>query len=110
MPLPFLKKEAPTTATPIPIERWFADITNVERLREIVSDPVFQQAAAILVSSAQPDFSSIVGTPNPDLLKNKQCWLAGYSDFARDLSKLTKHSATQNQQGLLDLGEWDHLQ
>ena len=42
------KKAAKKIAVPIKLERWFNDIKSVTHLQELIDDPVFQQAVAIL--------------------------------------------------------------
>jgi hypothetical protein len=86
---------------PQPLERWFKDPISVTRLRELLDDPVMQQAAAMLLQAAMPTHQHVLtGDSNNERL----CWLGGYSDFLRDLNRLTKVPAAQN-----DPHEWDHI-
>ena len=86
---------------PKPLEHWFNDIAAVERLREILSDPIYQSACATLVQAATPTFATIVGNQSNN---EKLCWLGGYTDFLRDLQKLTKAPITRQ-----DAEEWAHI-
>lgn len=86
---------------PKALEHWFQDLPSIERLREILADPVFQTACATLVQAALPSQTAVhTGQTNSE----KLCWLAGYSDFARDLAKLTRILPPK-----ADLEEWAHL-
>jgi hypothetical protein len=97
-----LNKKPPV---PKPLEHWFADITNVERLRELLKDPVFQTASASLISAAQPSFGC---TTQPSEINDRtQAWLAGYNDAFRDLVKLTKAPVSSGANNLPS--EWGHL-
>lgn len=89
-------------ALPKSIAHWFADPILVTRLREIISDPVFQTACATLTEQAQPTFSNVVNSSNNNELR---CWLAGYTDFVRDLTKLTKVPVDKREQA----NEWAHI-
>jgi hypothetical protein len=87
---------------PKPLEHWFGDIAAISRLREIISDPVYQLACATLSAAAQPTYSSIVsGASNNERL----CWLGGYSDFYRDLQKLTVSPVSK----AAVMEEWSHI-
>jgi len=92
-------------AIPKPLEHWFADITNVEKLREILEEPVFQTAAASLISGAQPGYGCTT-TPT-EINDRRQAWLAGYNDAFRDLVKLTKAPVPRSSGTLPD--EWSHI-
>jgi hypothetical protein len=91
----------PKATVPKPIHHWFLDPVSVNRLREILEDPVFQLAAATLMQSAAPSFTSSVGT---QFNNERLCWLAGYGDFVRDLQKLTKMPVDKG-----GLQEWAHI-
>jgi hypothetical protein len=94
----FSKPTVPKT-----LDHWFNDIAAVTRLREILEEPAFQLACASLLSAAQPSFSSIIaGEGNNE----KMCWLGGYSDFLRDLQKLTKLKSKSNN----NTDEWSHIE
>jgi len=88
---------------PKSLEHWFHDIAAISRLREILDDPIFQLACATLSSAAQPTYSSIIanGTNN-----ERHCWLGGYTDFYRDLQKLTKSPVSRT--GSPE--EWSHIE
>lgn len=86
---------------PKALDHWYRDIASVERLREILEDPTFQLACASLMNAALPSFPNVVsGTGNNE----KMCWLGGYSDFARDLKKLTVLPNSRS-----EMPEWEHL-
>jgi hypothetical protein len=87
--------------TPKPLEHWYQDIAAVERLREILSDPILQQASATLLQAAMPSHVNVgSGHTNNERL----CWLGGYTDFLRDLNRLTKMPTTRS-----DVSEWEHI-
>lgn len=86
---------------PKPLEHWFKDPVSVTRLRELLDDPVMQQASAMLLQAAMPSHQQIMSGPSNN---ERLCWLGGYSDFLRDLNRLTKTPATQ-----ADAYEWDHV-
>ena len=86
---------------PKSIDHWFNDEHGVLRLREILSDPILQQASATLLQAAMPSHLNVSsGQTNNERL----CWLGGYSDFLRDLTRLTKMPATRS-----DVSEWEHI-
>ena len=95
----------PTRKVTVPklLDHWFNDITAVTRLREILDDPIYQLACATLTNAAQPTYSAIIsGAAN----ENRLCWLGGYTDFYRDLQKLTKAPASRNNVP----EEWSHIE
>ena len=95
---------SPKISLPRPLNFWFQDHKSVERLREILSDPVFRTACATLAASAQPAHSATRNL-SPEQRSASFDWLAGYSDFVRDLEKLTQIPV----QGTPLLEEWNHL-
>lgn len=88
---------------PQTIERWFSDPTQVAGLRELLESPVFESAAATLLSAARPTFVSLGDTERN---AQRQAWLAGYHDFVNDLLKLTKAPPTKG----LNIEEWSHYE
>lgn len=90
---------------PMPLDRWFANITNVESLRDILNSPTFGAAAATLISAAQPTFQQIIN--NDEINARRQAWLAGYNDAFNDLMKLTKPPAALGKHSMP--AEWDHI-
>lgn len=98
------RKRGAAPPVPVPLKRWYANIEFVERLRELVEDPVFQLACATLEQQAQPT-ASIAAMSDRDKASNRMHWLAGYNDFTRDLISLTKFPQEQTTQ----LSEWDYL-
>ena len=99
----FGKKRA-VTPLPAPLKRWFADPACVERLRDILADPVFQVACATLQNQAQPS-SAVVGADTV-ANNNRLQWLAGYNDFTRDLVSLTRYPQDTES---TPTPEWDYL-
>lgn len=89
-------------ALPKSLAHWFADSTNVDRLREILDDPVFQTACATMIDAAQPTFTNVINSSSNNELR---CWLAGYTDFVRDLTKLTRVPVDKTAQA----NEWAHI-
>jgi hypothetical protein len=90
---------------PKSLEHWFADMTNVEKLRDLLRDPVFQTAAASLISAAQPAYACTIQPT--EINDRRQAWLAGYNDAFRDLLKLTKAPVPRAGSTLPD--EWSHI-
>lgn len=87
--------------SPKPLDHWFKDPVSVIRLRELLDDPVMQQACAVLLQAAMPSHQQVMtGASNNE----RHCWLGGYSDFLRDLNRLTKLPATH-----AAADEWDHI-
>lgn len=86
---------------PKSLEHWYNDHSAVERLREILSDPILQQASATLLQAALPSHVNVGSGPTNN---ERLCWLGGYSDFMRDLQRLTKMPATRS-----DVSEWEHI-
>jgi hypothetical protein len=90
--------------TPIPqsLEQWHVSPSNAEALRELLSNEVFKLAVATLVQANQP-----TGLPTANTLGSpaeRMAWLAGYTDFARDLVQLTKTRAEHQ-----ELVPWGHI-
>ena len=92
------KPEVPKT-----LEHWYQDVVAVERLREIVADPVFRTAVATLLSAAQPTHRHLVA---PESDARRLAWLAGYNDFADGLVTLTRRPLDQPKAS----DEWAHYQ
>lgn len=86
---------------PVPLENWFRDPHAPVQLRELLASPVFARAAAILLDAAHPTFGNSVGVAAQS---DRLCWQAGYSDFVRDLLKLTKPPVS-----VPDAEPWGHL-
>mgnify|MGYP006247806473 FL=1 len=98
------KKAAKKIAVPIKLERWFNDIKSVTHLQELIDDPVFQQAVAILKEASGPTVTSLDSDPQAN--SHKLAWYAGYRDAFNDLEKLThRPSTTKTNQP----DEWTHL-
>lgn len=95
----FKKKEKPEL--PIPLAHWYNDQAAIERLREILDDEVFRRAVVTLQHNALPTIGGISTDPNAN--SNKTIWLAGYSDFVKDLSRLTTRPTNQTQN---QIEEW----
>lgn len=90
-------------STPIPLNRWFNDIKAVEELRSLLDSEAFQTAVAILKDAAAPSYATLADSETNNL---RLSWYAGYGDFVKDLQKLTKLPATQQQ----STEEWTHIQ
>ena len=90
-------------SVPIPLNRWFNDIKAVEELRSLLDSEAFQTAVAILKDAAAPSYATLADSETNNL---RLSWYAGYGDFAKDLQKLTKLPATQQQ----STEEWTHIQ
>lgn len=90
---------------PPKLSHWFANETNVTRLRELLDEPILQQAFAMLRDAAGPDYTTLVNDVESNA--RRHCWLAGYRDFQNDLEKLTKMPASTNPP---TQEEWTHIQ
>jgi hypothetical protein len=98
------KKAVKKITVPIKLERWFNDLQSVTRLSDIIEDPVFQQAVAVLKEASGPTATSL--DPDPQANSHKLAWYAGYRDAFNDLEKLThRPSAAKHNQP----DEWTHL-
>lgn len=88
---------------PKTLNHWYADISSVQKLRALLEDPTFKEACATLVNAALPTFSNTVSSAANN---DARCWLAGYTDFVRDLEKLAKAPNDKDPYGT----EWDHIE
>lgn len=98
------KKAAKKIAVPIKLERWFNDLQSVTHLQELIDDPVFQQAVAILKEASGPTVTAL--DPDPQANSNKLAWYAGYRDAFNDLEKLTRRPSAPK---INQPDEWTHL-
>lgn len=98
------KKAAKKIAVPIKLERWFNDIKSVAHLQELIDDPVFQQAVAILKEASGPTVTAL--DTDPQANSHKLAWYAGYRDAFNDLEKLTRRPSTHKPN---QPDEWTHL-
>jgi len=87
-----LKLKKNKLVLPVPLNRWYNDLADVDRLREILADESFQRAVATLKELSLPTASVL--SPDTTANSNKNIWLAGYCDFVKDLEKLTKQPTT----------------
>lgn len=90
-------------SVPIPLNRWFNDVKAVQELRDLLESEAFQTAVAILKDAAAPSYATLADGEMNNL---RLSWYAGYGDFVKDLQKLTKLPATQQQ----SIEEWTHIQ
>tara|TARA_R100001082_G_C4337906_1_gene148699 strand:- start:189 stop:485 length:297 start_codon:yes stop_codon:yes gene_type:complete len=90
---------------PIPLDRWYKDLTSVKQLEEILESDVFKKAAATLKEIAGPSFNTL-----QDEAGNAQrhAWYAGYRDALNDLYKLANPPA--NNQSSIIPDEWTHIE
>ncbi len=98
------KKAAKKIAVPMKLERWFNDLKSVTRLNDLIEDPVFQQAVAILKEASGPTVTSLDSDPQAN--SHKLAWYAGYRDAFNDLEKLTHRPSTTKPN---QPDEWTHL-
>lgn len=91
---------------PIPIDRWFQDQNAVQKLRQVIAEPSFQQAVAILKEVSGPSFGGLKDTETNNL---RHAWYAGYRDAFNDLEKLTK-LPENNKTSSTTLNEWTHIE
>jgi len=92
-------------ALPIPVDRWFKDVKQIEELRTVLDSEAFQTAVAILKDTAGPTFGSVVGDEKVN--SNRHAWYAGYRDAFSDLHKLTK---VRGDKPDVTPQEWTHIQ
>ena len=85
-------------------DQWFADYANVERLREIIVDPVFISAVNYLLDEAR--ITNIDVFAKTELLHLRAAHSAGYTSFIRDLESLSKAPVTR---AALPQ-EWSHIE
>tara|TARA_R100001443_G_scaffold54255_4_gene65723 strand:+ start:2568 stop:2870 length:303 start_codon:yes stop_codon:yes gene_type:complete len=90
---------------PIPLDRWFKDVKRIEELREVLDNPSFQTAVAILKEITGPTLSGI--SPNNDENGQRFAWYAGYRDAFNDLFKLTR---MKQDKPVIEPEEWTHIQ
>lgn len=90
-----------TPTLPLTLEQWRANPVSGALLRELLAQPVLQQAVACLLNESHPT-SSHLGLKK---LKLRHAWLAGYGDFFRDLQKLAKALPVAP-----PMDEWAHVQ
>ena len=90
---------------PRPLHHWMQDPASMQRLRDILADPVFLTACATLTQTAQPTYTA-TQNQTPEAQAATFNWLAGYNDFLRDLGKMTvpPDSGTRAQED-----EWSHI-
>ena len=91
---------------PVSLARWFEDLSSVEDLRTILSNPHFKQAVAILKEVAGPSFGSLQQTEQNS---QRLAWYAGYRDAFNDLEKLTKLPEDKKSNSTT-LNEWTHIE
>lgn len=96
------RRKTSTTPLPLSLELWHKNPANADALRGLISSEIFKVAVATLVQANQP-----TGLPTNVALGNpaeRMAWLAGYTDFARDLVQLTKSRADHE-----ELVPWGHI-
>ena len=91
-------RRAPTRA------QWFSNLQNLERLREIVTDPVFIAASNHILAERRIREADVFN--HPDLLPLRAAHAAGHSLFLLDLESLARMPAVATEQ----LAEWGHLE
>lgn len=91
-------------SVPIPLQYWFGNHDNVEGLRNVLSDPAFNLACAIIKAQAMPTSAGISNADDHQLAIN-HAYLAGFCDFIDSLSRLTVLPAER-----LDIDEWGYVQ
>jgi hypothetical protein len=87
---------------PLSLELWHKNPANADALRTLISSEIFKVAVATLVQANQP-----TGLPTAVALGSpaeRMAWLAGYTDFARDLVQLTKPRGEHQ-----ELVPWGHI-
>ena len=71
---------------PITREQWFLNLDNLERLREILTDPVFVAATNYLIDSRR--LGEAVLLADPESLSRAAAFSAGHATFLTDLERL----------------------
>ena len=99
----FLERLYANRRQPAPTrQQWFADIGNLERLREIVTDPVFVAACNFISDENRMSVSSL---NNPDLIPLRAAYSAGINGFRERLEWLA--TAPKDPSPLPE--EWSHI-
>lgn len=91
-------------AVPKSIKHWYDNPQAVIQLRELLDNPIFLTACATLSAAAQPAHMATHAL-SPEKQAASFAWLAGYSDFLRDLEKLTRMPDSARQ----SFEEWNHI-
>ena len=99
-----MPKQKPITP-PVPLDRWYRDLSAVEELKGILDSEAFQKAAATLKELAGPSFNTL---QNPESNGVRHAWYAGYRDALNDLHKLTK--LPSDKQPNINADEWTHIE
>lgn len=89
-------------ALPVPLNKWYADHTNVEQLRLILDNPHFRTACAVLRQQLKPTSSHLVS--NDNALAIRHAYTAGFYDFEDHLQQLTVLPADR-----IEIPEWDYV-
>jgi hypothetical protein len=97
------KRSAPKPiALPVTLERWYADHANVEQLRQVLDNPQFRIACAILRQQTKPTGSNLVAGDNA--LAIRHAYISGFYDFEDHLQQLTVLPADR-----IEIPEWDYV-
>lgn len=94
----FTRRERPALTT----RRWFLDVGNLERLREILADPTFIAATNIITGEAA--LTSAVVFRDPERLNLYAAYNAGINDFLTRLEQLTIAPVERE-----NPVEWEHI-
>jgi hypothetical protein len=76
-----LKRRRPPTS-----QQWFADHSNLEQLRAVLTDPVFVAACQHVLSAKRLD-DRVIALPQPTIAL-MAAYTAGHADFLKDLERL----------------------
>jgi hypothetical protein len=94
----FTRREQPALTT----RRWFVDMGNLDRLREILADPAFIAATNIITSEAS--LTSAVVFRDPERLNLYAAYNAGINDFLTRLEQLATAPVNREVPS-----EWEHI-
>lgn len=94
---------------PIPLNQFCADETAVERIRQIVADPSYQQAVACLKELQTPQ-PNVAVRGSKEINNNLHIFYAGYCAAFDDLEQRATKLALPQKNTLNQTDEWTHIQ
>lgn len=102
----FRRRKLPTP--PIPLAQFCADQKAVDHMRELTTDPVFQQAVACLKAAQTPLPTAVRATAEYN--NNAYIFFAGYCAAFEDLTGRATRLYQPQPQDTNQTDEWKHIQ
>jgi hypothetical protein len=87
----------------MPLRHWFGNSANVENLRALLTDPVFELAVATARATYAPNAASLQNK-DPNQLAVAHAYYAGFCDFVDTL-----HLLTVMRNDTPQAAEWDYV-